>query len=130
MSITIIDLETGAVTETDQVAPSFSPPQAPSLSRTDFVVALTKTTPPILTEAEALAALEAFPPKFAAALADKPLEYRAAAVEAWRGAQNVARDAALFLDLLAFYAVQIGLNAAQTEALGDAIFASESSAQG
>lgn len=110
--------------ETWAVTGAASVPEAPSLSRADFVIALTQIpTPPIFTEAEAMAALEAFPPKFAAALADKPLAYRAAAIEAWRTTTTVARDAALFRDLLAFYAAQAGLTDAQAGALGDAIFA-------
>jgi hypothetical protein len=103
------------------------PASVPVLTRSAFCVALTKDhlppLPPIFTAAEALAALEAFPPKFTAALAGKPLEYQAAAIEAWRETKTVARNAPLFLDLLAFYAAQAGLTGAQAEALGDSIFA-------
>ena len=107
--------EIGALTQSDAVAP---------LTRAQFVVALTKTAPPILTPAEALAALETFPPRFIAALANKPLEYQAAAIETWRETKTVARDAPLFLDLLAFFAAKAGLTPAQAAALGDAIFTS------
>ena len=120
----IIDLDGNQTVVHVELPPEPAP--VPSLSRADFVVALTKTTPPILTDAEALAALEAFPPKFADALSEKPLPYRAAAIEAWRGAVTVSRDAPLFLDLIAFYAAQVGLNATQAKALGDAIFATVS----
>lgn len=104
-----------------------APEPVPVLTRSAFCVALTKDhlppLPPIFTAAEALAALENFPPKFTAALAGKPLEYQAAAIEAWRETKTVARNAPLFLDLLAFYAAQAGLTDAQAEALGDSIFA-------
>jgi hypothetical protein len=106
-----------------QDEPKPQAPSVPTLTRVDFVVALTKVpVPPIFTDSEALDALENFPPKFAAALADKPLAYRAAAVDQWRSITMVPRDAPLFLDLLAFYAAQAGLTEAQAVALGDAIF--------
>lgn len=106
-----------------EVAEIPQPSIMPALTRAEFCVALTNTAPPIFTPAEALAALEAFPPKFMAALAEKPLDYQAVAIEQWRSIALVPRDAPLFLDLLAFYAAQAGLTDAQAVALGDAIFA-------
>lgn len=122
----ITNAETGEVSRqpmtADEIAALRQSAPVTALTRAQFVVALTKTAPPILTPAEALAALETFPPKFLAALANKPLEYQAAAIEAWRETRTVARDAPLFLDLLAFYAAMAGLTPAQAAALGDAIF--------
>ena len=124
----ITDAQTGKatkrpLTEAEIAALRQSAPGA-ELTRAQFVVALTKTAPPILTPAEALAALETFPPRFMAALANKPLEYQAAAIETWRETKTVARDAPLFADLLAFFAAKAGLTPAQAAALGDAIFTS------
>lgn len=133
MQVPTYDLS-GGVTWRDMTAEELADYQAalaapappPELTREAFCVALTKTTPPILTEAEALQALERWPDKFAAALVGKPLAYRAAAIEAWRTIKTVPRDAPLFLDLLAFYAGAAGLNEAQAAALGDQIFAGAS----
>lgn len=110
----------------DYQAAQAAPAPPPELTREAFCVALTKTTPPILTDEEALQALERWPDKFAVALVGKPIEYRAAAVGAWQRITVVPRDAPLFLDLLAFYAGAAGLNEAQAAALGDQIFAGAS----
>lgn len=98
------------------------PPPVPTLSREAFCVALIEAG--ILTEAEAVdAALGAWPPKFEPALQGKPLVEQLTIKNLWRETKTVARDAALFLDLLAFYAGAMKLTDAQAEALGDAIFA-------
>lgn len=124
----ITNAKTGEVSRqpmtADEIAALRQSAPVAELTRAQFVVALTKTAPPILTPAEALAALETFPPRFMAALANKPLEYQAAAIEAWRETKTVARDAPLFVDLLSFYAATAGLTPAQAAALGDAIFTS------
>ncbi len=122
----ITNAQTGEVSRqpmtADEIAALHQSAPIPELTRAQFVVALTKTPTPILTPAEALAALETFPPKFMPALAGKPLEYQAAAIEAWRETKTVPRDAPLFTDLLAFYAAQVGLDEAGAQALGDMIF--------
>lgn len=115
-------MKDGAKVE-DLTIPLPTEPDIPTLTRAQFCVALTKTTPPIFTPAEALAALEVFPPKFMPALAGKPLEYQAMAIAGWRETKTVARNAQLFLDLLAFYGGAIGLSEEKTAALGDRIFA-------
>jgi hypothetical protein len=105
------------------VDPPPAPTRTPVLSRAQFCVALTRVpVPPIFTDAEALAALEAFPPKFMPALANKDLDYQAEAIQAWRTTATVARNSPLFEDLLHFYAAQTGLTAEQMVALGDEIF--------
>jgi hypothetical protein len=103
--------------------PAPSPP--PQISREAFCVAMIGAG--ILTEAEAeAAALGAWPARFEPALAGKDLVEKLTIKNIWRETKTVARDAPLFLDLLAFYATAAGLNKAQAKALGDAIFAASS----
>lgn len=68
------------------------------------------------------AALGKWPAPFEAALAGLPEAARVDAKLAWAGATSVSRTAPLFLQLLAFFAAQEGLSAAQAEVLGDQIF--------
>ena len=78
----------------------------------------------ILSEDEAVeAALGAWPPKFEPALAGKALVEVLTIKNLWRETKTVARDAPLFLDLLAFYAHTRGYDTAQMMQLGDQIFA-------
>lgn len=101
------------------LGPSAAPP---ALTREAFCVALIGAG--ILTEAEASeAALGTWPPKFEPALAGKTLLEKLTIKNRWRDTRSVPRDAALFADLLAFYATAKGLSPAQAKALGDAIFA-------
>ncbi len=103
--------------------PPTAPAFVPSLSREAFCVALIGAG--ILTEAEAeAAALGSWPPKFEPALAGKDLVEKLTIKNIWRETKTVARDAPLFVDLLAFYAGVKGLNEVQAAALGDQIFAS------
>jgi hypothetical protein len=100
--------------------PAPSPP--PQITREAFCVAMIGAG--ILTEVEAeAAALGAWPPKFEPALVGKDLVEKLTIKNIWRETKTVARDAPLFLDLLAFYAAAAGLNAVQAQVLGDAIFA-------
>jgi len=104
------------------IAPFAAPRQAQALAREAFCVALVGVG--IFTEDEAEhAALGNWPPKFEPALAGKTLIEKLTAKNLWQGAKTVARDAPLFTDLLAFYGQAQGLDGAQTQALGDAIFA-------
>lgn len=97
--------------------------QPPVLSREAFCVALIGAG--ILTEAEATdAALGTWPPKFEPALAGKTLVEKLTIKNVWRETKFVPRDAALFADLLSFYAAAKGLGQNQAQALGDRIFAS------
>jgi hypothetical protein len=107
----------GGVVAMDQL-----PAQPAQLSREAFCVALISAG--IFTEAEASeAALGAWPAKFEPALAGKDLIEVLMIKNLWREAKTVSRDAPLFVDLLAYYAHIKSLSAAQTAALGDAIFA-------
>jgi hypothetical protein len=91
------------------------------LSRGAFCVALISAG--ILTEAEAIdAALGAWPPKFEPALAGKPLVETLTIKNLWRETKTVSRDAPLFADLLAFYALAMKLSVAKAKGLGDQIF--------
>ena len=113
-----------AIFEAERAAAQVAPPPA-SLSREAFCVALISAG--ILTEAEAeAAALGTWPPKFEPALAGKDLVQKLTIKNIWRETKTVARDAPLFLDLLAFYAAAAGLNPMQAQALGDRIFAAPS----
>lgn len=95
---------------------------APQISRKAFCVAMIGAG--ILTEAEAeAAALGTWPPKFEPALVGKDLVEKLTIKNIWRDTKTVARDAPLFLDLLALYAAAAGLKAVKAQALGDAIFA-------
>ncbi len=129
MQKTVFNAETGEVSvvamSDAEIAGIMARPQAQlakPLSREAFCVALIGAG--IFTVAEATeAALGAWPPKFEPALAGKPLVEQLQIKILWQGTKTVARDAALFLDLLAFYAAAKGLTEAQAAALGDAIFA-------
>jgi len=99
-----------------------APAPSATLPRAAFCVALIGAG--ILTEAEAIeAALGAWPPKFEPALDGKSLLEVLTIKNLWRETKSVARDAPLFLDLLAFYGTSRGLTAGQIAALGDRIFA-------
>lgn len=92
------------------------------LTREAFCVALIGAG--ILTEAEAIdAALGTWPPKFEPALMGKPLVDKLTIKNVWRDTKTVARDAPLFLDLLAYYAAAMGLTSEQAAGLSDMIFA-------
>lgn len=108
------------------IAPYEAPaPAVQELTREAFCVALIGAG--ILTETQATAAaLGAWPAEFEPALEGKDLVEKLTAKNTWRTIKTVPRDAPLFLDLLAFYAGEAGLNEAQAAALGDQIFAGAS----
>ncbi len=89
-------------------------------SRAEFLKALVRLS--ILPGSDAVAAARGdWPKTFAAALEGLPVDPVEAQID-WASATHVARQAPLFLALLAYRAKVEGLDEAAAEALGDAVF--------